>query len=84
MRQVGGVERFKDIMSWLPTWHNARQVLQTLGVKNVDVASKLQTRNSIENERELLDLYELIAERLDDRDRPSTTGRDQCQKESPH
>ncbi|MBM4001763.1 MAG: hypothetical protein FJ295_00540 [Planctomycetes bacterium] len=67
MRQAGGVERFQRMMLWLPTWHDARQVLQTLGVESEEVASKLRTRHSIEQERELLDLYDLIAERLADR-----------------
>jgi hypothetical protein len=64
MRQAGGVECFKRIMLWLPTWHDARQILQTLGVQDEDVASELRSGNAIENQRELLTLYDLIKRTL--------------------
>jgi hypothetical protein len=64
MNQVGGVERFKEIMLWLPTWHDARNILQSFGVSDQEVAAELRERRGIEYERELLVLYELIAEEL--------------------
>jgi hypothetical protein len=64
MRQAGGVERFKKIMLWLPTWRDAREILQTYGFTDDEVAKKLRERRAIENQEELLVLYEMIAERL--------------------
>ena len=37
MNQVGGVDRFKQIMLWLPTWQDARYVLRSLGFSNPEV-----------------------------------------------
>jgi hypothetical protein len=62
--QVGGVDRFKQIMLWLPTWHDAREVLCSLGVRDTEVAAALQKQHAIENQRELLSLFEMIAARL--------------------
>jgi len=64
MRQVGGVERFKEIMTWLPTWHDAREILASLGVGSGEVAERLRDRHAIEEDCELFVLYEKIAERL--------------------
>ena len=43
MRAVGGVQRFKGIMLWLPTWDDLRGVLRDFGVSDVDVASFLRS-----------------------------------------
>jgi hypothetical protein len=64
MRQAGGVERFKEIMLWLPTWHDVREILETFGVSNKDVAATLRDRGAIERHQELSVLYEMIADRL--------------------
>jgi hypothetical protein len=64
MNQAGGVRRFKQIMLWLPTWHDARNLLHSFGVSDQEVAVELRERRAIEDERELLVLYELIADRL--------------------
>jgi hypothetical protein len=64
MNQAGGVERFKEIMLWLPTWHDARSILQSFGVSDQEVAVELRERRAIEDERDRLVLYELIAEEL--------------------
>lgn len=65
MKQVGGVDRFKQIMLWLPTWHDAREVLRSLGVSDAQVSAALQDQRAIENRRELMLLYEMIAETLE-------------------
>jgi hypothetical protein len=70
MNQVGGVERFKEIMLWLPNWHDARQILRSLGVSDNEVAAGLQRQNAIEEQTELLALYEMIANRLQSDHRP--------------
>jgi hypothetical protein len=64
MNQVGGEERFKQIMLWLPTWQDAREVLRSLGVGDDEVSAELQRQRAIENQRELLSLYKMIATRL--------------------
>lgn len=64
MDQVGGVDQFKQIMLWLPTWEDARHVLRSLGVSDAEVDAALQRNRAIERQHELLSLYETIAERL--------------------
>ena len=64
MRQAGGVERFKEIMTWLPTWHDAREILRDFGIADEELAAKLHERRAIEDGRELIVLYELILDRL--------------------
>jgi hypothetical protein len=64
MNQVSGVDRFKQIMLWLPTWHDARDLLRSLGVSDTEVNTELQNHRAIENQRELLSLYEMIATKL--------------------
>jgi hypothetical protein len=62
--QVGGVDRFKQIMLWLPTWQDARELLRSLGVSDGEVAAALQKQHAIQKQRELLSLFEMIAARL--------------------
>ena len=64
MRAVGGVERFKEIMLWLPTWDDLREVLRDLGVSDSVVARFLRERKAIESGQERLALYELVEPRL--------------------
>ena len=64
MQKVGGVARFKEIMTWLPTWSDARAILRSLGVSDAQVRQELDRTDAIENDNELLVLYELIAKRL--------------------
>ena len=69
IRQAGGVERFKEIMLWLPTWHDVREILHSFGVSDEEVAAELRDRGAIEGHQELLVLYEMSAERLRRRQR---------------
>lgn len=64
MKRVGGVERFKTIMTWLPTWSDAREILRSLDVADEEVRDELVRSQAFENGSELLHLYELIARRL--------------------
>jgi hypothetical protein len=64
MKQAGGVERFKQIMLWLPTWYDARELLRSLGVSDAEVSAGLHSQRAIETGRELICLYEMIADRL--------------------
>ena len=64
MRKVGGVDRFKEIMTWLPTWDDARRILKSLGVCHEEVAAELLRTDAVASDTELLVLYEMIADRL--------------------
>ena len=64
MQLAGGAERFAEIMTWLPAWHDARAILQTLDVPDDVVAETLQREQAIRNRRELLVLYRLIEKQL--------------------
>ena len=61
MRAVGGVDRFKQIMLWLPTWDDLRAVLRELGVSDHDVAEYLKEQHAMEMGTERVALYELVA-----------------------
>ena len=64
MDRVGGAERFKTIMTWLPTWSDAREILRSLGVSDKEVQDELVRSRALEDGSELLQLYELIAQQL--------------------
>lgn len=67
MERVGGLERFKAIMMWLPTWSDAREILANLGVTNDEVRDELVRSEALEAGSELLQLYKLIASHLSTR-----------------
>ena len=60
MQHVGGVARFRDNMVWLPTWHEAREILRQMGVPDAEVA-RLSTEAILQDD-ELTCLYRLILE----------------------
>ncbi len=60
MRAVGGVERFKELMLWLPTWADLRELLHDFEVSDVAVASFLAERRAIETGQEYLELCALV------------------------
>jgi hypothetical protein len=64
MKAVGGVERFQEIMTWLPTWYDAREILRTYRVPDQQVREYLVNNQAIERGIERLSLYELIASRI--------------------
>ncbi len=64
MDRVGGVERFKQIMIWLPTYEDARRILRNLGVSDVEVADELFRRRAIQRGSERESLYEMILDEL--------------------
>ena len=61
MKAVGGVERFKEIMIWLPTWHDVRGLLRAYSVTDSQVADHLTVRRAIEHRSERVALYELLS-----------------------
>jgi hypothetical protein len=64
MKSVGGVARFKEIMTWLPTWDDARDILRSLRVSDDQILEYLREERAIENGSERLALYEMIASSL--------------------
>lgn len=66
MERVGGLDRFKTIMTWLPTWSDARLVLRSFGVSDEEVQRRLVAANALIHGTELRELYRLITECLVD------------------
>ena len=64
MKKVGGVDRFKEIMVWLPTWFDARELLRRFDVPDSDVADHLAESRCIERGHELTALLELLIDVL--------------------
>lgn len=64
MQQVGGVERFRREMVWLPTWHDARKILRQLNVTDCEVQARVMDSAAIANQNELKTLYQIIEEKL--------------------
>ena len=64
MKTVGGVERFKEIMLWLPTWDDARELLRRFEVSDQEILACLKKHEAIERGTERIALYELIASQL--------------------
>lgn len=71
MQHVGGLERFRKNMVWLPTWHEAREILRNLGIPDSEVAQ--HSAKAILNGEELTCLYKLIVEALPSRETKQTT-----------
>ena len=72
-RKIGGVDRFKSLMTWLPTWDDARQILRSLSVPDAEIQHELAAAEAFERRAELQVLYELIARELE---RTMTPSRD--------
>jgi hypothetical protein len=64
LRRAGTIEALKEALVWLPTWHDARDILKCLGVSHDVVADRLEADHAIEQRSELLVLYRMIAEKL--------------------
>ncbi|HAY79687.1 MAG TPA: hypothetical protein DCY79_07765 [Planctomycetaceae bacterium] len=61
MQRVGGLAQFKAIMTWLPTWHDARSLLSAFGIGAAEIQHRLEQTNALEQGTELLELYRLLA-----------------------
>lgn len=64
LRRSGTLDAFKTSMVWLPTWHDARDILSAMGVGPEVVTEALQRQAVLQHREELLTLYRLIACRL--------------------
>ena len=60
MQLVGGVDRFKATMLWLPTWEDLRAILRGFGYCDLEVANSLAANNSIGTGEERLALYKFV------------------------
>ncbi|HQH72941.1 MAG TPA: hypothetical protein PK360_12760 [bacterium] len=49
---------------WLPTWHDARALLNQMGISNETIIHRLRSEKAIEHGKELLTLYKIIDEHL--------------------
>ncbi|MEO8271375.1 MAG: hypothetical protein ABI557_16760 [Aureliella sp.] len=65
MRLLGGLERFKENMIWLPTWDDIRSILTDLGLTDDFVGNHIQETRAIEFGKERLVLYELAVATLE-------------------
>ena len=64
MRDMGGEKRFQECMLWLPTWEDARGLLQDMNVSDREVAEMLMNEKALDAGNERLALYGLLLERL--------------------
>lgn len=64
LRYTGTTEEMKRRMVWLPTWHDAREELQKLGLSHQQIADHLRSQKAIEEGRELESLLRLWIEKL--------------------
>lgn len=67
MQKVGGTERFKMLMIWLPTWEDSRAILSAHGVSSAEVERELIRQNALAKGTELITLYQMIHESLRNR-----------------
>ncbi len=61
---LGSPENIAAKLIWLPTWHQARLLAQTLGISNQTVAALWQRGAEMGPGEELLALYELLQQAL--------------------
>ncbi|MEM9354697.1 MAG: hypothetical protein AAGB04_00660 [Pseudomonadota bacterium] len=64
LRAVGGLDEFKRLMVWLPTWEHAREILRYLKVSDAEIVAELGRTRAISNRGELFCLYRLIEHSL--------------------
>lgn len=62
VRLAGGEDQFREKLVWLPTFEQARELLRSIGVSNVQQQQLLIETDSIAENRELETLYEAIVE----------------------
>ena len=70
LRRTSTIENLQKMFYWLPTWQDAREVLQNLGITSHEIADRLQQEKAVEKEMERLVLYRMIHEALMSRPRP--------------
>ena len=61
-RSLGSIESMQSKLVWLPTWKQARTLLDARGVSNEDVQKRLVSTRALAEGRELAVLYEMLLE----------------------
>ncbi len=64
LRRADSIDQLKRDLCWLPTWYDAREVLEGLGVTAEAISHRLQKDMAIENRTERMSLYQMIEETL--------------------
>ncbi len=64
LRRSGTLENLKTRMCWLPTWEQARQILDELGVSAGDVTQRLVETDALVSGSERLELYRMVEEAM--------------------
>lgn len=64
LRRAGSLEELQRRMCWLPDWHEARELLQTMGVSSTAVTQRLIASGALLAYAERLELYRLIEDHL--------------------
>ncbi len=64
LRRSGTIDELKRGMTWLPLWHQAREIASRVEIDDATITSRLSAADAFVQRRELDLLYTLILERL--------------------
>ena len=64
LRRFHSIPAMQQRLCWLPTWKQARQILESLNVDPSVILQRLEHSQALESRSELQQLYMLILERL--------------------
>lgn len=64
LRRAQSMEHLRECLCWLPTWEQARRLLEELGVGPEQVVQHLTDTQALANGSERLELYRMIAQVL--------------------
>jgi len=65
LRRTSTIENLQKMFYWLPTWQDAREILESLGITSPEIADRLLEERAVEQNQERLVLYRMIQEALD-------------------
>ena len=65
LRRTSTIENLQKMFYWLPTWQDAREILESLGITSPEIADRLLEEKAVEQNQERLVLYRMIHEALD-------------------
>ena len=64
LRRADSIEQLQRDLCWLPTWFDARQILDGFEVSADEILARLQADNAFAEQNERLCLYQMIEEVL--------------------
>ncbi|MGE0528843.1 MAG: hypothetical protein AB7P49_17395, partial [Bdellovibrionales bacterium] len=64
LRRAETIEGLKTSMFWLPTWWDVRTLLKKFDVSSETIANRLHQQRAIEQDGELMELYHLLLEKM--------------------